>query len=218
MKGMKLSKTSWLILSAGVFVVVLVGLGLTRSQQLKEQTKVTEELSVSAARLENLQTAELRQQMEGLQSKLEENAGQMKTAQDRLRQTVVSVDVIDEFYGIADFNNVLVKGISNSKISQTKYGEVKYDTTSISATIEGTQADIINFVISLNKGFTTGFVENVSLSIAGEALEAPLPEVIVEDEEPAGEPVVEEEPVEEEISTTSATRAVLSLTIYSLEG
>ena len=46
MKGLKLSKTSWLILSAGVFIVVLAGLGLTRSQQMKEQTKVADELNL----------------------------------------------------------------------------------------------------------------------------------------------------------------------------
>jgi hypothetical protein len=35
MKGIKISKTGWIILSAGIFVVVLAGLGITRSGQVK---------------------------------------------------------------------------------------------------------------------------------------------------------------------------------------
>ena len=55
MKKLKLSKTSWLILAAGVFIVVLVGLGLTRSQQIREQSGLDDELSVTQKRLDNLQ-------------------------------------------------------------------------------------------------------------------------------------------------------------------
>src|SRR3972149_2585110 len=98
MKGLKLSKTGWLILSAGLFIVILAGLGLTRSQQLKDQTKADADLTLSTTKLDKLQFADLQQKYEDLQQKTEESQAQLKEAKDRLRQTVVSVDVVDEFF------------------------------------------------------------------------------------------------------------------------
>ena len=54
MKLLKLSKTSWLILSAGVFIVVLGSLGIARSQQLQEKGTLDEELRLSTQTLEKL--------------------------------------------------------------------------------------------------------------------------------------------------------------------
>jgi len=103
---LKLSKTSWLILSAGIFLVVVAGLGLTRSQQLQEQGQLGEELSIAEMRLSNFQVSELRQQQEELQRHLDENIVQLTAAKDILSQTVESISVTDEFFQIAQYCDV----------------------------------------------------------------------------------------------------------------
>jgi predicted signal transduction protein with EAL and GGDEF domain len=164
MKGIKLSKTSWLILSAGVFLVVLAGLGLTRSQQMKEQTKLDDELSLSTKRLATLQTAQLSQQLEDLTVKVQEGESQLKEAQARLHQTVISVDVTDEFFKIAEYCSVNVTMLSTTTISHVKYDDIDFSAISLSATIAGYEDNIISLINALNNSYVTGKVQTAQVT------------------------------------------------------
>jgi predicted tellurium resistance membrane protein TerC len=165
MKFIKLSKTSWLILSAGIFVVVLAGLGITRSQQLQEQGKLDSELGTSQKSLDNLQVTDLRQQLDELQQKAEEEQLQLEEAEKRLDQTVVSVEVTDEFFSIANYCGVVVISMSTSPISPNTYEGIGLSTTALNAAVIGELPDLINFVVSLNNDFTTGLVRSTQINI-----------------------------------------------------
>jgi hypothetical protein len=188
MKGMKLSKTSWLILSAGIFTVVLAGLGVTRSGQMKEQNKLNEEMSMSTSRLEKSQAMPLEIQLGDLQEKLKESESQLAEAKDRLRQTVLSVDVTDNFFQIANYCDVVVMNLNTTTISNNTLNNVNFSTISISATVTGDLSKLIDFIISLNKGYTSGFVKSAQLS------------------------------VDDTSSETSSSRATIQMVIYSYEG
>jgi hypothetical protein len=165
MKGMKLSKTSWLILSAGIFTVVLAGLGVTRSGQMKEQNTLDEELGMSTTILEKSQAIPLETQLGDLQEKLKESESQLAEAKDRLRQTVLSVDVTDNFFQIANYCNVVVMNLNTTSISNNSLNDVNFSTISLTATATGELSKLIDFIISLNKGYTTGFVKSAQLSV-----------------------------------------------------
>jgi hypothetical protein len=205
MKGLKLSKASWLILSAGVFLVVLAGLGLTRSQQLKEQNKLSEELSLSEKRLETIQTTQLSQQKENLAGKLEESAAQLKDAQARLDQTVISVDVADEFFKIAAYCSVNITSLSTTVIAQTKYSGIAISTISLTAQVTGEKKNIVNFIIGINNGYVTGNVETAQITFEDSAKAGPTPE--------SGEESGEGQELE-----TGMASASVSMLIYSYEG
>ncbi|MCK4274367.1 MAG: hypothetical protein KAW90_05695 [Dehalococcoidales bacterium] len=172
MKGFKLSKTSWLILSAGIFIVILAGLGVTRSQQLKEQTQLDEELSLSTMRVNSIGAADLRPQLEELQQRLEESEAQLIEVKDRLRQTVVSADVTDKFFVIAEYCGVEIMNLGTTQISTHEVEGVSCSTTSITTTVEGEVSGIIDFIISLNDGFTTGNVQSAHISIPEDSTES----------------------------------------------
>lgn len=196
MKGLKLSKTSWLILSAGVFLVVLAGLGLTRSQQLKEQTQLDEEVTLSEKRLATLeasQLTQLSQQLEGLRVKVEEGEAQLEEAQARLHQTVVSVDVTDELFKIAAYCSVNITNMSTTTISKTKYESITLSTISLSASVTGKKGNIINFINSLNNGYITGYVQSAQINL----------------KETYSDDITEE---------SDADTATMSMIIYSYEG
>ena len=165
MKFIKLSKTSWLILSAGLFIVVLAGLGITRSQQLQEQSKLEEELGISQKILDKIQIADLRQQSDELQQKIEEEQLQLADAKNRLDQTVVSVEVTDEFYSIAEYCNVLVTNMGTTPIQPNEYESIGLYTTSLNLEAIGELPDLINLVLSLNNDFTTGVVKSFQITI-----------------------------------------------------
>jgi Type II secretory pathway, component PulF len=116
MKLLKLSKVSWLILSAGVFIVVLGSLGIARSQQIQEKGTLDEELRISTNRLEGLQTSlGSRERLDALQQRIEEEQLLLDEARKRLDQTVVSVDVADELFAIADYCGIIITGASTTR-------------------------------------------------------------------------------------------------------
>ena len=165
MKFIKLSKTSWLILSAGLFVVVLAGLGITRSQQLQEQGKLEEDLGLSQKTLEKIQITDLRQQSDELQQRIQEEQLQLDEAKNRLDQTVVSVDVTDEFFSIAEYCDVLVESMGTTPIQPNVYESIGLSTTALHIEVTGELPDLINLVISLNNDFTTGLVRSFQINI-----------------------------------------------------
>ena len=171
MKGLKLSKTSWLILSAGIFLVVLAGLGVTRSGQMKEQTKLGEELSVSESRLEKIQLTSLQTQSVELQDRLEEGESQLAEVKTRLRQTVLSVDVTDKLFEIAKYSEVTIMNLTTSTIAKNNIAGVDLATISLSATIIGDADKIIDFIINLNTGYTTGYVKSAQINLNNESSE-----------------------------------------------
>jgi hypothetical protein len=165
MKFIKFSKTSWLILSAGIFIVVLAGLGITRSQQLSEQGKLDDELGISQKSLDNLKNTDLSKQLDELKQQAAEKQLQLDEARKRLDQTVVSVEVTDEFFSVADYCGVKVISISTSPIILSTYEGIGLDTTALNAVAEGELPDLINFVVSLNNDFTTGLVNSAQIDI-----------------------------------------------------
>jgi hypothetical protein len=164
MKGIKLSKTSWLILSAGIFVVILGGLGVTRSQQLKEQSKLEEDLGLSTTRVDNIHVEHLRPQLEELQLKLDETKSQLDEAVDILHQSVVSVDVTEKYFAIAESCGVVIQNISNTTISTGTIEGISCNTISIHASVTGELEDIVDFLISLNENYATGYVQSTQIS------------------------------------------------------
>jgi hypothetical protein len=169
MKRIKLSKTSWLILAAGVFVVVLVGLGLTRSQQMRQQTELNQAMDITETRLEKLEVKSLQRQEAELQQQLDENVIDLEEVKDRLRQTVVSVDVVDELFKIAKYSNVELMVLRTSTISDESLGSIYCMSTKVSGSVTGNTTDILNFIINLNNGLSTGVVQTVGVSIPDES-------------------------------------------------
>jgi peptidoglycan hydrolase CwlO-like protein len=162
---LKLTKTSWLILSVGIFIVIVAGLGFTRSQQMQEQEQLDENLSVAEVRLGKLQVKDLRQQQEELQMRLDESKIQLAAAKDKLRQTVESINVTDEFFAIAQYCGVKIMSLSSSNIKSEKLGDIVCSVISLNAVVSGEVPDLISYVIKLNNDFTTGVVKSAQISI-----------------------------------------------------
>jgi len=171
MKGFKFSKTGLLILAAGAFIVMLVGLGITRYGQISEQEKLNNVLSVSETRLNTVnlqpyevQKAELLEQLAASESLLEE-------AKNRLIQNVISANVTDKFYEIAAYHSIVINSISTTKNQTGDYEGVPCTLINISAAVTGDMSHIIDFIAGLNNNFSTGFVQSVQIEIGDATLE-----------------------------------------------
>jgi hypothetical protein len=155
---MKISKTSWLILSAGVFIIVLAGLGLTRSGQISQYESLSENLSVSSARLNNLQVGKVQAEIDESKEQLKDMVVQVDEVKEKLKQTVISVDVADKFYEIAATNSVTVVSLSTTTIVTEPYASIACDTIALSGYIRGDRVHVVAFIFALNDSYATGFV------------------------------------------------------------
>jgi len=174
MKLLKLSKTGWLILAAGVFVVVLGSLGITRTQQLQEKGKLDEDLRVSTQLLEKLQASDLSGQVDSLQQRVEEEEVLLKEAQERMDQTVVSVDVSDELFVIAEYCGVEIRTLSTTPIKPNNlYEGIGLDTTMLNVVAIGELENLVDFVISVNNDYTTGVIKSFQISLPDSASPQP---------------------------------------------
>jgi hypothetical protein len=164
---LKLSKTSWLILLAGIFVVLIAGLVVTRSKQLQEQSELRDELRVAEMRLSKLQVQQLQQQEDELQGKLDETIAQLVAAKDNLRPTVESIDVTEKFFAIAQSCGVEITNITSSGIKGEKLENVDCSMITLNAVATGEVPNLISFVIKLNNDFTSGIVNSARITIPG---------------------------------------------------
>jgi hypothetical protein len=161
----RLSKTSWLILAVGLFVVVAAGLGVTHSQQAQEQGRLDDELEIAQKSLESLKIADLQLQLNELLQAADEAQLQLDEVQRQLDQTVVSVDITEEFFSIASKCGVTVTNLATSPIIPNIYEGIGLSTTSLNAVVEGELAALIYFVESLNSDFTTGRIKSTQIDI-----------------------------------------------------
>lgn len=176
---MKLSKTSRLILAAGIFIVVFASLGIARSQQLQEQEQLDDELTIAEMRLNKFQVKQLRQQQGELQKRLDESTMQLTAGKDKLRQTIDSISVTDEFFEIARSCSIEVVGISSSNIGSEELGNIVYSVITLNATVAGDTSNLISFVIRLNNDFTTGIVKSAQISIPEMADDRPSANILM---------------------------------------
>ncbi|MFA5308084.1 MAG: hypothetical protein WC370_01180 [Dehalococcoidales bacterium] len=155
-----------IILSAGIFVVVLAGLGITRSGQVKEQGKLGTDLSAYQMRVNNMDTTQFQIQMEELTQQLEDTEQQLAEVKNKLRQQINSVDVTDKLYEIAAYYGVEVTVMGTSQIGSDNYQGVPCAVISLRATAAGELTDIIDFIAGMNNNFSTGFIQSVQIKVA----------------------------------------------------
>ncbi|MCX7912653.1 MAG: hypothetical protein N2506_06835 [Dehalococcoidales bacterium] len=165
MKRLKLGKAFWLALVAGVFLIMLAGLGITRSQQVQEEEKLQQEIDSGMKNLQKLQVTGLTQQLDDLKRKLAMEKERLAEVKGRLDRTVVSADVVDELFAIADYCGVTVMAVNMSPVQASDYHGVSLLATTLSASATGALDSIISFVVSLNNDFTTGVMRSFSISL-----------------------------------------------------
>lgn len=163
MKKLKinLSKTSWIILSVGVFIVILAGLGVTYSQQLKENSAANNELGITEMRLEQFNIEELQRQEIDALAIHDTVSSQYDSGKVKLQQPIESINVTDRCYYIASLSNVVITNIGTTEVSPEEFINLDCNKISINIIAQGELSDMVNYIININEGFSTGYIESV---------------------------------------------------------
>jgi hypothetical protein len=162
---MKVSKPTFMILGAGIFIIALAGLGVARVGQVKEYNRVSADLAVNTARLNNLQAnSPATPQLTELKYEIDEIISRTADIKERLKQSVISVDVSEKFFEVADYYQVTVDSIGTSVVSKQPFAGIPCQMISLSATVYGTYDTLVAFVKGLNDNFATGFVRSAQFN------------------------------------------------------
>jgi hypothetical protein len=162
---MKFSKTSKILLIAGVLLIVFASLGFAGSQQLAQQEKLNEDLQVAQQRVSTLQMEQLNGQQTQLNQQIAQANTQIKSAAAVLKQPIDSVSVTAQLFQIAANAGVTITSINAAGLSQDDVEKVKCSAQKLTVEINGERDSLIAFVTALNTDFTTGVVQAADISV-----------------------------------------------------
>jgi len=165
MKLIKLSRTSWLILTFGLFIIVLAGLAVVRFQQVGEQEALREKLTLAQTKLAKIQTERLSQRQKELELELSQIMAEAEAARAVLSQPISSLAISDMLWATAQANGVEITELSSPGMSTAELEGVSCSALSLTARAEGEVTDLVNFITELNGALATGVVKSAEINI-----------------------------------------------------
>ena len=174
---MKLSRTAWLILGSGIFVIAFVSLYMVFLQQGREQERLDDSLSVAQTTLPTLvaERDDLASQLTQLESELAQARSLLYKVKAKF-QSVESIEYGEALFDIADDCDLEItkltaseprdKEVESEPIDEETQA-VTYAITSFTVEVEGTVAHILDFIntIATSEYFTNATIEMVNMDV-----------------------------------------------------
>ncbi|MDD5287987.1 MAG: hypothetical protein PHY28_02605 [Dehalococcoidales bacterium] len=204
---MKLTKTVWMCLGAGMLVLALALLGVARFQQITEQERLKDELAVVQNRLVGLELGQAITQKEQLQEQLNQENTKLQDIKNIVAKPVTSISGDERLFALARDCNVTITDISASETYDTKLNDIPSAAFSITANVNGSISDLVNFITRLKTDFINSMVESADITVPDET-GTDLPSVTIE---PVDTIIPEE-------TGTGLPSAIIKLMIYTYKG
>ena len=123
---MRISKTTWLVLVVGIFIIAAASLSVAYFQRDKEHTQLSEELDVAQTRLGNIQIEPLSSQNKALEQQLGYTVTQLEDARSTLSQSMPSIIASGNLFDIADECGVVIIEIRSSGLSSGGLADITF--------------------------------------------------------------------------------------------
>lgn len=162
---MRLSKTSWLFLLIGIFIIALVGLGAVRSKQVVQQRQLNQELVTAQVKLNGFQIDQLTQKKTDLEKQLSQTLSQSETDRKLLSQPIDSIEIGNTLFRLAGTYGIKVTEVKSPGTTSVNLEKVKCSVLALTAKAEGDVPALVSFVSKLNDELTTGVVKSVEITI-----------------------------------------------------
>ncbi len=162
---MKLSKTTLLFVTIGVFIIILASLGVVRSQQVQEQNQLNEQLALAQSNLKRVQLEQLSSRQTELEKQLSQATSQFEAVKAILTQPVGSIAASSILFDVAKAHGLEVIEMTSSGSTTESLEGVTCSVVSLTARVEGDVLNLVNFVTKLNSHFTTGVVKSIMITV-----------------------------------------------------
>ena len=160
---MKPSKTSWILLTVGIFAVLAASLGSTYSNQLEERKQVMEELSVAAQRLGGIQLEPASDQRSNLEAQLSQAMSQLEDIRAMFLLPTGSLAACDSILDITDKCSVELTRITTPGLTSDDLEGIEILSILLTMKVEGSISNLIKFIAMMNTDFATGTVLSVAI-------------------------------------------------------
>ena len=181
---MRVSKTAWLILGAGVFVIAFGTLFMSYSRQSGEQEWLEDSLSVAQALWPQLisEREDLEDQLTQWEGELAKATSSLSSSKARFPKSVQSIEYDEALFDIADDCDLQIMKLTASEPRDKKVEDITYTTTTFQVVvrseesppstvdkfetyIDETVADILDFIniIATDEEFNVGTIEVVEM-------------------------------------------------------
>ena len=161
---MKLSKTSWWVLTVGIFVIFFAGLGLVRFQQIQQQNQLRKEITVAEVRLNGIQPEKLFAEKTELERQLYQATSQFETVKAIFSQQVKSVAASSILFDIAEIHDLEVTEVSSLGSDNDSLYGINCSVVSLTAKIEGDVTNLVSFIIDLNSQLVTDIIRSITIT------------------------------------------------------
>ncbi len=214
---MRLSRTAWLILVIGVFVIAFAGLYMIYLREQRAQVPLNEALAVAQTILPKLtaETTNLENAVTEMEDRLAQAKSQLQTAKAVFpTRRVESIEVDEVLFGIAfswdlEITNLTATEPGDQTVpveveaEDIEVEDIDFTITTFTVQVKGEVADILDFIHSIvnHQDFDSATVELVNIVV-------PEPLTLAE----------KEGKTEEEIEEAEIPSATLTLTIYNYLG
>lgn len=162
---LKLSKKTWIVTVIGIFVVILISLGIVRYQQVHEQNQLNEQLALTRSRLRDIQPEQLSSRQTELERQLSQAKSQFEAVKAILSQPAGNITTSSILFDIAKAHDVEVAKMTSSSPATESLEGVDCSVISITAKVEGDVPNIVSFIAMLNSHFVTGVVRSITITI-----------------------------------------------------
>ncbi|HEY82254.1 MAG TPA: hypothetical protein G4O01_03075 [Dehalococcoidia bacterium] len=165
MKPIKLSRTGWLILTFGLFIIMLAGLGVVRFQQVSQQEALKEKLELVQTKLARIQTEKLSQRQKELEQELSQTLAEAQAAKEILSQPLNSLAISDLLWATAQASGVEIAELSSPGMSTAELEGVPCSVLSLTTRVEGELTGLVDFITGLNDALVSGVVKSAQINI-----------------------------------------------------
>lgn len=214
---MRLSRTAWLILVIGVFVIAFAGLYMIYLREQQAQEPLNEALAVAQTVLPKLTTeaTNLENALTEMEDRLAQAKSHLQTAKAIFpTRRVESIEVDEVLFGIADNWDIEITNLTATEpgdqivpveveIEDIEVEDIDFTVTTFTVQVKGAVADILDFIHTIvnHQDFDSATVELVNIVV-------PEPLTLAEKEGKS----------EEDIEEAEIPSATLTLTIYNYQG
>jgi hypothetical protein len=212
---LKLSRTAWLILSIGIFVIAVGGLYMVYRGQVAQQQELNTKLSQAQAELPPLvsQREDLEGQLAGLENDMAQVISSLESNKAKFPESVDSIEYGEVLFNIADDSGLKIVILTASGTEDEEVDGIIYSVTLFDVVVKGEVDDVLDFVhvISTSDGFTTTTGELTDFTTATvELVDISVPDPLSEE--------VKEGMTAAEMDEAESPSAAIKITVYSYKG
>jgi len=175
----RLSKTAWIVLGVGIFIIGFAALYMLYSQQDSEKQQLENNLVLAQA--ETITTATEKRNAENELTKVEGTLAQLESNLDQailqlngskinFPNSVESIEYDERLFSIARSWGLVVSSLTASEPGQESVEDITFSITNFTVNVKGQVDDILGFVntISIDPYFVSGTIRTVNLNVPGD--------------------------------------------------